>query len=299
MNAADTPFELKTSGTAGYLDSYLPSGTNGYRTIDANTTDTLTTADGAKIEWLVTKSFNAKNYNDTSDPDFKVEDDIGIRPGDSGVLRFWIVPKGQRTMSFKFHIDITPYKKQYPIDATTGKPNYDANPTAVVLTASDTELSNFIDCHVLFFRGYNSTTKKYSNLIDDEVTETITFTDENKDGILDDYPIDIYWVWPETLGEAVLTDSASRTAICQTTSTTSGEGESAVTTYSNELLTKFNGNPGGFLKGYSFPSGTTALTQADIESSYGPLSIRYNNADQEIGDNIMYLITEMTVSLVE
>mgnify|MGYP006899719161 FL=1 len=92
----------------------------------------------------------------------------------------------------------------------------------------------------------------------------------------------VYWVWPETLGEAVL-ENSSKGVICQTINGT------------NEVLKKLNKDPGGFLKGYY---GESKLTQDDITKNYSRLSIQYNNADEDIGDYIMFLMAEMTVSPV-
>ena len=290
MKASDAPFELKTEGVAGYSDSYLPQGEDGYTLLsDTANQGTLTTSgDQQKIEWLVINEFNANNYVD-GEP----TDQIGIRPGSSGVLHFWIVPNNQESMTFRFTMQVTPYKKQYPVGGN-GNPDYDAEPTAKSLTESeeDKSLANYVDAHILFFRykGDNpddNSNTKYSKLIDDSITETIAFERDNE-GNLQPYEMKIYWIWPETLGEAVLTDSATRTAVCAT----SDDGE-------NELLTKFNSNPSNFLKDYTLPDGVTALTQDDIISDYPILSIRYNNVDQDIGDNIIYLLAEMIVELEE
>ena len=302
VRAATPPFELRTEGYKGYSDNYLPSGDDGYLKLGEDTEGVLTTAEGQKIEWLVTKDYNAKNYYDNEDPDFDDDKNIGIRPGDHGVLRFWIVPKDQQTMNFSFNLKVTPYRKQYPND-DNGKPNYDATPTPILLTESDSELASFVDCHILFFRykgndpAFNekvtegegdeavtetkNTNDKYSKLIDDNFTEKITFT-RNSDGQLEPYEIDVYWIWPETLSEAVLEDTDKRTAICKTINGT------------NEILNKLNEDPQGFLMGYE---GSESLSQADITSNYASLSIKYNNADQEIGDNIMHLLAEMTVTI--
>lgn len=44
--------------------------------------------------------------------------------------------------------------------------------------------------------------------------------------------------------------------------------------------------------------GESKLTQDDITKNYSRLSIQYNNADEDIGDYIMFLMAEMTVSPV-
>lgn len=281
MAAVDTPFEIRTEGAAGYSDDYLPQGENGYIRLSDMFGTLITSGSQQKIEWLVTDEYNAYNYADGNSS--------LVRPGSKGVLHFWIVPRNQESMTLRFTMQITPYKKQYP-KKDDGSPDYEQDPTAVPMTDSDEDkaLAGYVNAHILFFR-YNGDNPeevdntKYSKLIDDSITETIKF-EKDSNGNLLPYEMKIYWIWPETLGEAVLTDSDTRTAVCET----SPDGN-------NELLTKFNRNPGDFLKNYTLPEGVTDLTQADITKDYPSLSIRYNNADQDIGDNIMYLLAEMIV----
>ena len=117
-------------------------------------------------------------------------------------------------------------------------------------------------------------------MIDDNFEEEINFT-KNENGELQPCEVTVYWVWPETLGEAVL-ENSSKGVICQTINGT------------NEVLKKLNKDPGGFLKDYEGGK----LTQDDITKNYSRLSIQYNNSDEDIGDYIMFLTAEMTVSPV-
>ena len=75
--------------------------------------------------------------------------------------------------------------------------------------------------------------------------------------------------------------NSSKGVICQTKNDT------------NEVLEKLNKKPSAFLKGYEGDK----LTQEYITQHYSTLSIQYNNADEDIGNYIMFLIAEMTVSL--
>lgn len=270
MKSVSLPFELKTEGTEGFLDSCLDSS---YKRLGADS-GVLTTADGQSIQWLVTKENNANNYKDSETN----EDATGIHPGSHGTLHFWIVPKEQQTIKVNYNLKITPYKKQYPTDSN-GKTDYDAEPSPVALGESDKTLAAYVDSHILFFRHHDG--KYYSDMIDDDFEEEINFT-KNENGELQPCEVTVYWVWPETLGEAVL-ENSSKGVICQTINGT------------NEVLKKLNKDPGGFLKGYY---GESKLTQDDITKNYSRLSIQYNNADEDIGDYIMFLMAEMTVSPV-
>ena len=93
MEAAGTSFELKTSGTSGLYDSYLDEAASGYE-------DAETTAGSQGIKWKLTKNTAEMEnvYSGSGEPDMREitrleSSDYGIKPGDSGKLEFWIVPR--------------------------------------------------------------------------------------------------------------------------------------------------------------------------------------------------------------
>ena len=313
ITTATSPFELKTKGYYGYYDDYLdegvekiaddletaglpPSGTNSELTTNGNT-----------IQWLITDTYNAKNYVTSSTKD----DDKGIRPGTSGEMKFWVVSKGSRTINICFRLTVSPFKTNYILDESgnyvfsEGATTPDESTPISIATDDDyTDVRNYLFSHILFFKkrtlvepASGSSYYTYSdlisldedfNLVYDSVnniyTSTLTF-DVDEGDVLQDKPLSIYWVWPETLAEAVLPENSQET------------GHHAVCT-GDEIINKLKANPSYFLKDYNAASdtGNTAnadLTKEIIKQYYPRLSLEYNNADQEIGDNVGYILLSL------
>lgn len=314
MTAADTPFELKTQGYYGYYDDYLPdevskiaADRSSAQQPPSGSLGTLTTESGTSIQWLITADHNAKNYVISTTENI----DKGIRPGSYGEMTFWVVPKGQSTVNVSFVLEITPYRTNYVLD---GSGNYvfapgsdtpeESTPISIADDNNFVDVRNYISNHLLFFKKRNTVTPQsgdpsyytYSDLIpinssfdlvydseNNRYTGTLVF--ENLSETLQDKKFTIYWVWPETLAEAVLPENKQNS------------GCHAVCTGS-EVFNRLKSSPASFLKDYSASDvGNAAELTTDIVSQYySKLSVEYNNADQEIGDDIGYIM--LTLSAV-
>lgn len=314
IGAKGSDFELATEGYYGYYDDYLPQE---YTKIDTDlehagsptsgTHGRLTTNQGSSIQWLVESDRNAKNYVTSSTK----ENEKGIRPGTSGELKFWVVPKNASTINISFKLTLEPYKANYRLTADN-KFEVDENnmpielaPTSVADDSDYAEVMDYIKSHILFFKKRNtvgtgaSAYYTYSDLIPvntefDLVYDSVSGTYKKElvftvdDGDLQDKEFSIYWVWPETLAEAVLPENKQNTGkhcICP----------------NNEIFNELKKDPSKFLKEYDASKDTnntadSALTQDLIYQYYSRLSIEYNNADQDIGDNIGYLLLELSAS---
>ncbi|MCR5021792.1 hypothetical protein [Ruminococcus sp.] len=320
ISTSTLPFILKTKGYYGYYDDRLPEeykklyddqATAGYP--NNNNSGTLTTADGTSIQWLITSDYNTKNYVlSTSD-----DDDKGIRPGSGGEMKFWIASKGNSSVRVSFKIDIKPYITEYQLKPKENDEDPDEiyiNPdtkqpveTGVVSIAGNSEyadIESYIKSHIVFFKKRTPHYKTvedqeeqvldyytYSDLIpisenfnlvyddvNDEYINTLDFTFDNENNEYKDEPFSIYWVWPETLAEAVLPDGKHH-ALCS----------------DNEILEKLIENPSQYLKDYTSADVDNNELNADtITRYYSKLSLKYNNADQDIGDTIGYLLLELS-----
>lgn len=314
VRVGTSPFELKTVGYYGYYDDYLPSDYVKKDSIinvaDSGTRTELSTANGASIQWLITADNNAKNYITSSTKD----DNKGIRPGTSGEMKFWVVPKEQQTITIRFKLEATPYKTNYKVDNdgnyifSSGASVPDEDPPISIATDPNyANVRNYLNSHILFFKHRTEVTPQsgdsyytYSDLIslgeefdlvydttNSVYTNTLTF--DINDGDLQEKPLSIYWVWPETLAEAILPEAKQNS------------GNHAVCT-DNEIINKLKDNPSYFLKDYNAASDTDNTANSDLSKDiigqfYSRLSVEYNNADQEIGDNIGYIM--LTLSAME
>ena len=314
IRVGSSPFELKTVGYYGYYDNYLPGDFTKVANNLASAAQppsgeysSLSTANGSSIQWLITADSNAKNYVTSSTN----EDNKGIRPGTSGEMKFWIVPKDQQTINVKFKLEITPYINNYVLDENgnyTFAEGSDApiedTPISIAGNSNYTTVLNYLVSHIMFFKNRTEVTPQsgesyytYSDLItlDNDFdlvydstnhvyTSTLTFSSE--ESVLQDKELSIYWVWPETLAEAILPEAKQN------------PGYHAICT-GDEILNKLKANPSYFLKGYNAATDTDNTTNANltksvIEQYYSRLSVEYNNADQEIGDNIGYIMLTLS-----
>jgi hypothetical protein len=299
----DLPFELKVQGYYGYSDDWLSSEyyriANTYSAAPQPTADpaqTLSTSGHGSIQWLMTQNYNAKNYVTSSTKD----EDIGIRPGSSGELKFWVASKGSASVDISFKLHLTPYVVEY--EKENGEYKLDANgkliEDRIISVEEDDDYDAIVDylkSHVMFFKKCEN--GKYSGLItldqefslvynstEQRYVDELTFETEN--GIYQDAPFSIYWVWPETLAEAVLPQSMQK------------NGAQAISPDNNtEVLDKLVSSPGKFLKGFTANDvESQSITQNIIYRYYKKLGVEYNEADQEIGDNIGYLLLELSAS---
>lgn len=312
VKSATLPFDLKTTGYYGYFDDWLDSGTGKIAVNRAaapeppsGTSESITTVDSMTIQWLMTDENNAKNYV-TEDTE---EDNIGIRPGSFGSLKFSVVPRTQETINISFKLNIVPYRTVYQTDGS-GAIILDGNGLPTELApekiTGNNEAVGYLKNHVLFFKNRTGTEGNYvySDLIPlDEVVELVYIPseEEGEDGTysatltfdkvgneLQEKEITIYWIWPETLAEAVLPGNQQ----------VSG-GKPVCGSDNLEIFNKLKQNPGAYLDGYNNVTDTDGtanenLTQTIIKNHYSKLSLEYNNADQKIGDNVGYFVLQLS-----
>ena len=259
----DGSFELMVEGEAGLFDQFLPST---YTKAGANN-PFRTNPEHTAIQWLVSENANIGNYE--SDDEDAVE---GIAPGSEGQLNFKVIPGLEDPLELQFTLNLTAYR------SGAANPSTLDDLTPVVSGDSDYDLlTGFLEGHILFFTSKDEN-GKYSGLIDDTFTETITF-DKDAQGQAQPYPMTIYWIWPNTFEEEMLTDSDL------------GTGQKSVCS-STELLDRFAEHPEYFLDQFEAPENTT-LDADYIRSQKTVLNRKYNEADQIIGDEIGYLVVEL------
>lgn len=235
--------------------------------------------DGYEI-WLVDSDSNIGNYSSTG----AQNETLGIEPGSSGTIKFYIKPYEDVTVSFSLQ--------------TVG---YTAQTTMVgnQPTVTMTELSSaagrpacFLNGHVLLFEG-DFVNTYYTGLIptgsDGKRVFTRFFqfggaydTDTDDDGTKDAYEVNIHWIWPMTLDTLVYNSSSVATMICDRNAV-APEGE---TNDYNKVVNNICAYPQYYLKGYS-PS--TTYTEQLVAGR----NAMYNDADQDIGMNIEYVMLRM------
>lgn len=280
MTASELVFEIKTIGSVSPNGNILES--LGYKDGTPVTSGATTTSVG-DIKWLL-----------------QADDDMagaGLRPGTNGDLNFVILPvnnDSSKNLSIKYKIELTAYRLSDDMKAqiateTQKKINGQeyTMPTVTIddlvqvsENSSDVNYSKAIDYikgHMLFFKNADNSGRVYFG-----ETQTVTFnSSENKE-------IPLHWVWPDTLGNMVLTGN-NIVNVCtgdeKATLINHIQNNPALYFYSNDLDNDMLEN--GKLK--------SSVLGADLTDYYPVLNLAYNDADQEIGVNIQYIMIELIV----
>lgn len=240
--AADKPFSIITVENEGIYSEQYKS----YK------------GDNADAEiWLVNSDHNFDNDSTAT------SENLGIEPGDRGVLQFRIEPTND-TITVDLEFELTAIKQD------------DENENSFS-TIEDSSLIKYLNAHIMLFESYDQETKKYSDLIDSdaELKRVLSSKIYNKS---DTAYTEIYWVWPEYLNNLVIDDQLIYN---------SGEKTKII-----QYIVK---NKTGFFKNINVED-DVLLSNLTSGTNYSTYSIMYDSADLEIGNKIDYVILAMTAN---
>ena len=303
MKSDSDSFELAVSERTG-AEIYYNTKINVLGYLTGN--DNLSTTDGS-IRWVM---------KDES-TNISAEDYKGFRPGSYGRLTFYILPNSDADASYTFELKMTGYYAEFVPDANdeqiltkeikantfqtlSEKANGDA-------TSDYALAANYLKGHILFFQNHKAMTFEgetdtnlyYSGRIADTFTYNTSDHQEEKttwNGQLA-YEVNIFWIWPNTFGQIVLDsndDNLYGDAMFSS-------NQSGTITPRNDLINYISNNPSYFFS-------TSDLTEQDAASltekmskeslsttnSLITLSNGYNDADQVIGENVQFILVELT-----
>lgn len=178
------------------------------------------TGDGkTSISWAITDDSNMQNNKD-----------IGIEPGSSGKLTFYIISHKDGPLSVKINLTFTGYHVE-GWNSTAATNTAERVVKKSDLKELDEPTQQLLEGHVLFFAGYDENSNSYkawisddaepwnmtlentciktSNAGNDTESSKAPLLTRNKDGSLTwkidqavkeaAYPVTLYWVWPEML----------------------------------------------------------------------------------------------------
>lgn len=211
MAASDLPFEIKTTGTVAPNSSILSA--LGFKD-GAAVTGGYSSSGKGDIKWMLESTDTMAG--------------AGLSPGTQGALNFTIVPlehDSNKTMTVKYSLNLRVYKltdakkaQIAEVSAKIAKNELDENnepytmPSVtledLILLSSDSTDENYskaldyIQGHILFFKNADNTGRFGIG-----ETQTITFN------CAVDQVVPLHWVWPETLGNMVMT-SNNVTNVC-------------------------------------------------------------------------------------
>lgn len=208
VRVAGNDFELAAAGSeSGIFDHLLTDSTEG---ISESATDSLTSAansfkatDGGhtSITWALAENSHIENTNSNYN---------GIHPGSRGTITFYIIAKKTGTLNVNLNLQLT------------GLVQND-----VTLIEVNDATQQLLEGHILLFTGYENNSYKgwisedadqwEVTLVDgkDSIhTSTLSYGENGKLTWTADvvegtaYPVTIYWIWPEVLGQYLFKDSS-------------------------------------------------------------------------------------------
>ena len=296
IRAAGSEFDLaayknNAESTNGVYDKLLsvptgePAINNEYLATSGNST---------AISWAITDNSNLRNEKDES---------LGIEPGSSGSITFYIIPHKSGALNVSLTLSLTGYNL-----TDTGS-----------LTDIKEDAQQLLEGHILLFAGYNKDNNSYKGWISkDGDSWTMSLEDkpslsQNKNGELiwsnenataeKAYPVTVYWIWPELL-ESYLRNAASYTGtrpLLFPAEKNENDPDNNLEALPSKLFEKMcdessdiSVNSNRYLRWETAAENVTVNTLKQIREQYNPalygnVAAYYDLADQYLGSNVQYV----------
>ena len=200
IRAAGSEFDLaayikNAESTNGIYDNLL-SVPNG----EKNKEYSVTSGSHTAISWAITDDSNLRNETDKS---------LGIEPGSSGSITFYIVPHKNGALNVSLTLSLTGYTLK----------NTGTELTSESLTDIKADAQQLLEGHILLFAGYDKQKNSYKGWISQDGDPWSMSLDnsslsQKENGELiwsiqdakaeNAYPVTVYWIWPELLESYLL-----------------------------------------------------------------------------------------------
>lgn len=291
-------FELAAQGGEGTFDNLMSEG---YNKLSSKLTFTpylgepvqgyKTSGDNASISWAVSDTSNMENVVDNSD--------VRLVPGSSGAMTFYIIPNGDGALSLKLKLSLQGLTEQESGETKT-------------YVEADKDPQRLLEHHLLLFAGKKGDT--YNHWISPDAGsweglellesaegtpsailsysgDTLTWTGINlKKDVA--YPVTIYWIWPEVLGQYIFADARNNQPalfpylpsglFAKMAQADNGNNCNDYMMWNDSIDSfKTEVNNGLLLESLRKGTGNMAM--------YQKISVYYNRADQYIGENVRYV----------
>lgn len=297
VQSAGSEFELAAAAkpnsetSAGVYDKLLdvPQGT---KSSIKNQNFLATDGSHTSITWAITDDSNMNNNTE-----------VGIEPGASGKMTFYIISHKEGALSVTLDLTLTGYTEE------------ETAVTSSNLQEADKKAQQLLEGHVLLFAGYDFDARSYKGWISKDAgpwsmpldSEGVVLSrDENgkltwsvqnakKDTA---YPVTLYWVWPEMLGSYLVKDQSSIGKRPILFPKDWNESSKHLTELPKALFTtmcKTDDNRYFYWKESEDFAGTVTegkLNQMRTDFNpvmYGTLAVYYNQADEYLGSNVRFI----------
>lgn len=305
IRAAGSEFDLAASiknaeSINGIYDNLLsvPNGEN-------NNEYSVTSGSHTAISWAITDDSNLRNEKDKS---------LGIEPGSSGSITFYIIPHKNGALNVSLTLSLTGYTLK----------NTGTELTSESLTDIKADAQQLLEGHILLFAGYDEQKNSYKGWISQDgdpwsmsLDNSSLSQKENgeliwsiKDAKAENaYPVTVYWIWPELLESYLLKKESytgTRPLLFPGKENGSTSGSDLEDLPSNlfekmcEVPAKNSNTPVNSNRYFRWETKETSETPVNVDTLkqirnrynsalYGNVAAYYDLADQYIGSNVQYV----------
>lgn len=308
MSSTDLGFELAVPARTETDEIYYNPQIN---SLGYSTTDSITTENGS-IRWILRDESpkSSEEYN-------------GFHPGSYGSATFYILPKTAVETVYTFQFNLTGYYAEFVPDSEdseklTKEIKENTFKTLEEMAAADSVeageksvyeyASDYLKGHIIFFQNRQVLTAEelsgetdnnlyYSGRIIDSFSyDTSVHTSTTFDGHLA-YEVTLYWIWPNTFSQILFDSSDEKLNDVALFSQKQGITPAPRT----ELKTYISENPSYYFSSTELTSKSsdelmTLMGDNSINTTNAliTLSNGYNGADQIIGENVKFILAELT-----
>lgn len=305
IRAAGSEFDLAASiknaeSINGIYDNLL-SVPNG----EKNKEYSVTSGSHTAISWAITDDSNLRNEKDKS---------LGIEPGSSGSITFYIIPHKNGALNVSLTLSLTGYTLKNNVTELT--------PESLIEIKADAQ--QLLEGHILLFAGYDKKKNSYKGWISQDGDPWSMSLNDNDNSSLSQkgngeliwsikdaeaenaYPVTVYWIWPELL-ESYLLKKESYTGtrpLLFPAEKAESASDSNLEALPSKLFAKMckgldessgnSGNSNRYLRWETEEATVTVDTLKQIRNRYnsalyGNVAAYYDLADQYIGSNVQYV----------
>lgn len=294
----DFPFELEVRGNVIENSEVITDDelfnegfTNGVRQSDGlgGYSDAYRTSDNNdKIFWRTGSSNEYVN---------------GLEPGAHGAMTFYVIPSESGELDVSFDFNIRGYHAYYDendeldelIEITDSLTD---TPAKGITNAQNKKTAlNYLKTHVLFFKDYDENTGYYSGFCDLDSIDFNDFIEGNNKSVVAgrDYEVTVYWIWVNDFIDLLL-ETNSNYSGSQMFADNNTEDREAIMEYLEDTTNNkfFDG-----LTDSQIETHLGNLQDNDSANDYNSLKAltdAYDDADLMIGNNVNYMLIEMTAT---
>lgn len=290
VTAADIGFELASSGSAVRHSSYWTKADTSY----------LEGEDGSGQD----KDGNAVTYKATGVTTHKImqrittANDAAVEPGSYGKMEFYVIPKQDGDITVQFTLSVRGFYEKDAnnlVDiATLDSTNNNGLDQNQILTYQDA--LRYLQGHVFFFQTEGDPNDATNAYCFKNPIENNTFTLEIQNAVADKlYPVTVFWIWPETIGQLVLKNNNSH--LMEGIPVVENVTGAITGTDKEKVISMVKANKTNILKDLQAGNDHVNDMIDDAERYYSMLDNWYNLADQSIGEYVDYFMVEVNATL--